>query len=131
MVVKKIITETRMGNKNTPNEIENPKIEKIESEIKMLDGKTKTLLSLKVNENSSMYIGGGPNLYFVTIYHNDKNYNLLNISEDKSIIKLKVGGQITEYEKEECVDIEYAIKAARYYSIHGDIDKSCKWEITD
>jgi hypothetical protein len=57
--VSKLYTDNWTGNSNEENFIENPNWQQIETAIRDLDGNTKTLVSLKIDDETYMMIGGG------------------------------------------------------------------------
>jgi hypothetical protein len=77
--VSKLYTDNWTGNSNEENFIENPNWQQIETAIRDLDGNTKTLVSLEVDDESYMMIGGGnAGKYIVTAtLDNQVFYSLL------------------------------------------------------
>ena len=59
MFVSKLYTDNWKGNRNEENFIENPNWQQIKTAICELDGHIKTLVSLEVDDESYMMIGGG------------------------------------------------------------------------
>ena len=59
MFVSKLYTDNWTGNRNEENFIENPNWQQIKTAICNLDGNTKTLVNLEVDDESYMMIGGG------------------------------------------------------------------------
>jgi hypothetical protein len=79
MFVSKLYTDNWTGNRNEENFIDNPNLQQIETAICELDGNTKTLVSLEVDDESYMMIGGGnAGKYIVTAtLDNEVFYSLL------------------------------------------------------
>jgi len=59
MFVSKLYTDNWTGNRNEENFIDNPNWQQIKTAICELDGHIKTLVSLEVDDESYMMIGGG------------------------------------------------------------------------
>jgi hypothetical protein len=79
MFVSKLYTDNWTGNRNEENFIDNPNLQQIETAIYELDGHRKTLVSLEVDDESYMMIGGGNfDKYVVTAtLDNEVFYSLL------------------------------------------------------
>lgn len=79
MFVSKLYTDKWTGNRNEENCIENPNWQQIKTAICDLDGNTKTLVSLEIDDESYMMIGGGnAGKYIVTAtLDNEVFYSLL------------------------------------------------------
>lgn len=84
MFVSTLYTDKWTGNKNEENFIENPNWNQIETAIRELDGKTKTLVSLEADDESYMMIGGGESgKYIVTATLDRINYVLLFLDSNR------------------------------------------------
>ncbi|BAZ87514.1 hypothetical protein [Dolichospermum compactum] len=79
MFVSKLYTDNWTGNRNEENFIDNPNWKQIKTAICELDGHRRTLVSLEVDDESYMMIGGGNfGKYVVTAtLDNDVFYSLL------------------------------------------------------
>jgi hypothetical protein len=79
MFISKLYTDNWTGNRNEENFIQNPNWQQIKTAICELDGNTKTLVSLEVDDESYMMIGGGnAGKYIVTAtLDNQVFYSLL------------------------------------------------------
>ncbi len=84
-----------VGNRNESDFIENPGWNQIEAAIRELDGKSKTLVTLGVDDDSYMTVGGGEaGKYVVSVtFDNISFHNLVDLSKPDATEKLVVGGQ--------------------------------------
>jgi hypothetical protein len=95
MFVSKLYTDNWTGNRNEENFIKNPNWQQIKTAICELDGHIKTLVSLEVDDESYMMIGGGNfGKYIVTAtLDNEVFYSLLRqvyeISKSNVIYRIK------------------------------------------
>ena len=91
MFVSKLYTDKWTGNRNEENCIENRNWQQIKTAICDLDGNTKTLVSLEVDDESYMMIGGGnAGKYIVTATLDNEVFYSLLYPVDYKIAKLDV-----------------------------------------
>jgi hypothetical protein len=146
MFVSKLYTDNWTGNRNEENFIENPNWQQIKTAICELDGNTKTLVSLEVDDESYMMIGGGnAGKYIVTAtLDNEVFYSLLypvNYEIAKSDVyaknnsvnsdnepKLIVGGQAGNYAEKVCVNLPQCLIAAITFTESGKLESLFFWE---
>lgn len=130
MFVLDLSIENWNGNKNQEIFLENPNLQQIETEIKQLDGKSKTLLTLGATEDIYMSIGGGQSgQYIVNVtFDNYTFYNLVNPNKIDKIQKLTVGGQQGEYPEKMLIDLATALLASRIFAESGKLEESLFWE---
>ncbi|WYL96995.2 MAG: Imm1 family immunity protein [Gloeotrichia echinulata IR180] len=122
-------TEKWLGNKNEGDVIENPNWSQIEKAIRELDGESQTLITLGINEDSYMSIGGGTNQYVVTVtFDNLDFYILIDSTKSEQIQTLVVGGQRGNYPANQCVDLLRCLLAARTFTESGKLDELLTWE---
>ncbi|MCM0592561.1 MAG: Imm1 family immunity protein [Gloeotrichia echinulata DEX184] len=129
MFVVEMTTEKWLGNKNEGDVIENPNWSQIEKAIRELDGESQTLITLGINEDSYMSIGGGTNQYVVTVtFDNLDFYILIDSTKSEQIQTLVVGGQRGNYPANQCVDLLRCLLAARTFTESGKLDELLTWE---
>jgi Immunity protein Imm1 len=129
MFVVDMTTEKWIGNKNEGDLIENPSWNQVEKAIRELDGEHQTLVTLGVNEDTYMSIGGGENKYIVTVTFDNFNfYILIDSTKSEQIEKLVVGGQKGNYPANQCVDLLRCLLAARTFTELGKLDDLLTWE---
>ena len=126
MFITKIITEEWTENKNDIR-INIPDIDLIENEIKKLDGKVKTMLTLETDGNENLIIGGGPDYFIVTGTLDNEEYILINDKSEEEFIELNAGGQYSEFPLNQCQKISNVLIAAKTFAIDGVFDKSLIW----
>ncbi|MBW4513556.1 MAG: hypothetical protein KME64_44940 [Scytonematopsis contorta HA4267-MV1] len=128
MLVLDMTTEKWIGNKNECNFVKNPNWSQIETAIRELDGSSKTLVTLGVDEDTYMSIGGGENIYIVTVTFDNLNFHtLIDPSKLEGIGELVVGGQKGNYSTSECVDLLRCLLAARTFAESGQLDTLLTW----
>jgi hypothetical protein len=129
MFVVEMTTEKWIGNQNKGDSIENPNWHQIEKAIRELDGESQTLVTLGINEDSYISIGGGANKYIVTVtFDNFDFYILLDSPKSEQIEALIVGGQKGNYPANQCVDLLRCLLAARTFTESGKLDDLLTWQ---
>ena len=126
-------TEKWVGHKNESRFIENPTWQQIEAAICELDGKTQTLVTLGVDEETYMSIGGSTNgRYIVNVTFNNMTfYNLADRTQSEQTEELVVGGQLGNYPAKLCVDLPTTLLVAQTFARSGELDNSMTWEEDD
>lgn len=129
MFVLDMTTEKWIGNQNQGDFIENPSWSQIETAIRELNGESQTLVTLGIDEDAYMSIGGGANKYIVTVTFDNLNfYVLINSPKSEQIQTLVVGGQNGNYPANQCVDLLHCLLAARTFTESGKLDTLLIWE---
>ena len=110
--------------------IENPDWSQIEAAIRELNGKSKTLVTLGVDDETYMTIGGGEaGKYVVSVTFDNINFhNLVDLSKSDGTEKLVVGGQEGIYPAKMCVDLLRCLLAARTFAESGKLDELLCWQ---
>jgi Immunity protein Imm1 len=129
MFVLDMTTEKWVFNKNQGDFIENPSWSQIETAIRELDGESKTLITLGIDEDTYMSIGGGANKYIVTVTFDNSNFHvLIDSPKSEQIQTLVVGGQNGNYSANQCVDLLHCLLAARTFTESGKLDTLLTWQ---
>ena len=131
MFVTNITVEKLVGNLTEDNFIENLSWNLIETAIRELDGKSKTLATLATDSEAYLTIGGGEaGKYLVTVtFDNLVFYNLVNtVANEEEIESILVGGQAGDYPAKMCVDLPSCLLAARTFTHSGELDPLLSWE---
>jgi hypothetical protein len=129
-LVFKLSAEKWVSNSNEGELIKDPNWIKIEAAIRELDGNTKTLVTLKSDDETYMKIRRGKSgKYVVTATFNHKIFNfLVNLSKSDEIEKLIVDEQEENYPPKRCVDLLHCLLAARTFTESGKLDALLDWE---
>ncbi|MBD1809284.1 hypothetical protein H6F98_28060 [Microcoleus sp. FACHB-SPT15] len=130
MFVLDLSVEKWVGNRNESDFIENPDWNQIEAAIRELDGKSKTLVTLGVDDEAYMTIGGGESgNYVVSVTFNNMSFhNLVDLSKPDATEKLVIGGQEGIYPAKICVDLLPCLLAARTFTESGKLDTLLSWQ---
>ncbi len=130
MFVSDLSVEKWIGNRNEGEFIENPDWNQIEEAIRKLDGKSKTLVTLGVDDETYMMIGGGESgKYIVSVtFDNISFHNLVDLSKPDETEKLVIGGQEGIYPAKMCVDLLPGLLAARTFAESGKLDTLLSWQ---
>ena len=130
MFVSNLSVENWVGNRDEGEFIENPNWNQIESAIRELNGKSKTLVTLGADDESYMTIGGGESeKYTVNVTFDNISFSsLVDLSKPDEIEKLVVGGQEGNYPAKLCVDLQTALLAAKIFAELGELEPSLYWE---
>ena len=112
---------------------ENPSWSEIESAIRSLDGKRRTLLILGVGDPTPhMGIGGGGDgKYIVYVTPDNLTFDtLIHPDAPPGKCLLVAGGQLGDYENRICVTLSETLAAANTYATTGGLESSLVWERT-
>lgn len=109
--------------------VEKPSWNQIEKAIRELDGKNQTLVTLGINDDTYMSIGGGENKYIVTATFDNFNFYVsIDSAKSQQIDTLVAGGQKGNYPANQCVDLLHCLLAARTFTEAGKLDDLLTWE---
>jgi len=130
MFIADLSVENWVGNKDEGRIIENPTWQQIEAAIDELDGKTRTLVTMGIDEDTYMSIGGGEGgKYIVTVtFDNIEFYNLVDRARSSGTEKQVVGGQLGMYPATICVGLQTALLAAKTFAELGKLEGTIAWE---
>jgi hypothetical protein len=128
--VFKISVETWFKNRNEGEVVKNPAWSQIETAIRQLDGKSKTLVTLGADDETYITIGGGElGKYVVSVtFDNIEFHNLVDLLKPDETEKLVVGGQEGIYSAKVCVDLLPCLVAARTFAESGKLDTLLAWQ---
>ncbi len=131
MLISDMTTEQWLGNKNEDNLIKNPNWTEIKTAITELDGHSKTLVTIAIDDEQYLTIGGGKlGKYVVSVtFDNMTFYHLINPQKYTQVQKLIIGGQLGNYPDKICIDLNTAILATKTFAETGEMDRSLVWEI--
>lgn len=131
MFVLDLSVENWIDNFNQEEVIETPSWNQIETAIKELNGKNKTLVTIGAENETYMSIGGGAEgRYVVTATFDNLDFHVLVnfLKPDNKVEKLVVGGQEGNYLAKMCVDLLPCLLAARTFAESGKLDSLLSWE---
>jgi Immunity protein Imm1 len=131
MLISDMTTEQWIGNKNEYKLIENPNWTEIKTAISELDGDSKTLVTIAIDDEKYLTIGGGKSGQYVVAvtFDNITFYNLVNPRKSPAIQKLIIGGQLGNYPEQVCTDFPSVILATKTFAETGEMERSLIWEI--
>lgn len=129
-LVFKLSAEKWVTNSNQGELRKDPNWIQIEAAIRDLDGKSKTLVTLKSDDETYMNIGGSKSGKYVVnaTFNNTKFYILVNLSKSDEIENFVVGGQQVNYPAKMCVDLLHCLLAARTFTESGKLEPLLSWE---
>ena len=111
------------------DDVPRPSWPQIETAIRALDGKRRTMVILGADGESHLTVGGGSSNRYV-VYMTFDNMQFLNLmSRDRAdkTVRLFVGGQDGLFPDNSVVDIALALRAAKTFAETGQPDPLCKW----
>lgn len=129
MRVKSLSTDLWDASADEEEDVPNPSWQQIESAIRALDGKRRTMAVLSAGGEWHLAVGGGSSNRYV-VYMTFDNMSFLNLlSREKAdrTVTLFVGGQDSLFPDNTVVDIALALRAAKAFAETGQADPSCKW----
>src|ERR1700694_2166654 len=129
MYTNAIVTDLWSGVRCEESSIMNPSWEDIEIAIKRLDGKHRTIVTIKGEEEAHLTVGGGAGGQYVVYatFDNANYFTLMSNDQSQSKVMLFVGGQEGDYPKNIVVDLHPALAAARTFAEIGQIDRDLAW----
>jgi len=127
-----IVTRMDDPEDSDPREKQNPTWGDIEAAVRLLDGRTRTLVCVGIGDPPvpHMAIGGGEGGKYI-VYSTPDNrtfQTLINPQAPRGKCLLKAGGHFGEYELRQCVNLTDALRAARTYAETGEVDPELLWE---
>ncbi|WP_369157310.1 Imm1 family immunity protein [Candidatus Thiodiazotropha sp. LNASS1] len=136
MFVDKIYEDDWSGVKSLDAEYTCADFNQVESAIRRLNGKNKTMvvISSSVNNKALSIAGGNDGKYiaYLAVDVDDKLYNLTSGEEKaEKYCDIVAGGQSGSYPVNQCLDILTIIKACRYFTIYGEMDPDLIWELQE
>lgn len=105
----------------------------VETNIRLLDGNTRTYLGLypteAPNADEFLLMGGGENGIYVCTYYNGDEFFQANplYKDDESVVMLPVG-QVSGKYKKQCIPLDQLLAAAKYYFENETIEGFPGWE---
>jgi hypothetical protein len=105
----------------------NPSWEDVQTAIRRLDAERHTEVMLA--GSAQMSIGGGGGRYFVSIFTEDERSLVLldRGNPDDEMVTLMAAGQNVALPRQQVVDVESAIRAARYFVESECADPNLDW----
>ncbi|HWZ87976.1 MAG TPA: Imm1 family immunity protein [Polyangiaceae bacterium] len=112
-----------------PLRVEAPSTEDVLAAVKELDGKEHTLVTLEVNDNHHMGVGGGAGIYVVYLTNDNLRFkNLVMPGKTGPKLMVTCGGQEGDFDPKQCVALRAALKAAETFALTGQPDPELDWE---
>jgi hypothetical protein len=110
-------------------EKDNPTLADVDAGVRALNGTTHTLITLDVDGDHHMGIGGGKGGQ-VVVYMTTDNLNFQNLedpSQDDRTVMMICGGQESDFSARRCIDVETALRAARAFAATGEAAPGLHW----
>ena len=108
--------------------VDNPNWEQIVSVLADMDSRHDVLLEGPVTYTYMVICGGRDDKYVVAFGENNAAYYLLNPQhEAQEEVPMSIGGQITKYEADLCIDAERAVQAIWAFVERGICLPLAKW----
>jgi len=111
-----------------PTEWTNPDWQTAEARIRSLNGKERDQVVLVMDDETSLLIGGGPDVFVCSVMTVKGEYQIANPRLSKDQVVKVMNGQLTEYVAAHTSDFENVLLAAKWFFLNGDIDPSLSWE---
>lgn len=126
-----LIVDNWNGNRNNGSYVEIKDSKDAINVLQTLNGKNITQL-IASNDNGTILIGGGPDLFIVTYMEGDNEafFNVINpdFPEDETEITLVTGSQAGNFPKKVCVGFDLAALVLAYYVEKGEQSPAVIWE---
>ena len=129
MYAKALWTDYWRGTACDGDQIAHPSVEDIEVAITRLDGKYRTIVTIKGDEDAHLAVGGGASGQYVVYatFDNKRFSTLMSAEPSDSQTLLLVGGQQGDYPRNIVVDLPIALAAAKAFAETGQIDPGLRW----
>jgi hypothetical protein len=108
---------------------ERPTMSEVEAAVLALDGTTTTMITLEVDDDHHMGIGGGKDGQYVVYVTKDNLHfkNLEDASRGAGVVRMICGGQEGEYRAAQCVGVDATLFAARAFANTGNAAPDLDW----
>ncbi|MCY6494525.1 Imm1 family immunity protein [Leptolyngbya sp. GGD] len=101
----------------------------METTIRLLDERHKTLVTLETEDETHLAVGGGQGKYLVYLtFDNETFYYLSDSSKQDEQENLVVSGQSGLYPAKYCVPLTTALKAAKTFAEFGKMEETLAWK---
>lgn len=108
-----------------------PGIGDVDAAIDALDGSVHTMACLYGSEDLHLTVGGGPDLYIVSVARGDDEFwCLLGNAKAQGVCLLNTGGQEGEFPQRHVVDKQAVVRSVHYFFDRGGMDPVLEWEKT-
>ena len=130
MYAAALSTDFWQGVRCDASDIAHPSLEDIEAAIKALDGKHRTTVTIRGNDDAHLAVGGGTRGQYVVYatFDNARFFTLMSSEQSESKVLLFIGGQEGDYPKSIVVDLPLAVAAAKSFAETGQIDLALQWQ---
>ncbi|MCZ2341086.1 MAG: hypothetical protein LC104_04725 [Bacteroidales bacterium] len=117
-------------NRRIDEPVDTPSWSQVADLIGSLDGKTRTEMDIEGVDDQSMTIGGGPDLFIVTVLGSDYGpYELLGDDLSDEMAWIVVGGVNTEMPRRFLVSRQQVAQAANTFFLTGQLDPNLSWHL--
>lgn len=124
----KILSCDNTGGSN--EEKENPSWEEVESSILSMDGETRSMVGLMLdNSDHHLMIGGGNSNFILNINTGDTVYFLIDPEKSEEEYVSLMAGQPSEYPENQIANLDTVLSVTKYYFEEGKPDNSQNWLI--
>jgi hypothetical protein len=123
----KLVADAWVENSCEQTEIDNPTIDQIEVAIDKLDQKQHTIITLQMDDEKNLTIGGGNGQYVVYLGDGNESFRSLVKGDDVHLVSVNAGGQQGDYPAKKVVDNKTAKKAATFFSQHALAAPDLQW----
>ena len=117
------------GNKNDEEVTESPEWDQVEVAIRELDQRERTLVTIQRSQEHYIAVGGGAGVYVAYVAVDGPTFDRLAEAEGADgSTTLVVGGQASEYPKDECVSLTTVLLAVRTFVETGLLEPGLRWK---
>jgi hypothetical protein len=111
--------------------IEQPDAAAVESAVRRLDGDCITEVCIEADDHSYLILAGGAGSYVGFVSRSeDEMHNLITpTGSAEPSVELCTGGQTGYFAKRQLVDLPTALRAARTFAEHGELESTATWEL--
>ncbi len=131
MYARNLTTDEWHGISSNGRDTQDPTWADIEAAVRRLDGRVYTNAIVGGKGEAHLLVGGGSEGRYI-VYATFDNMSFANLTSSPSSSTRTVlftGGQDGDYPSHTVVSLEDALKAARTFAEHGEIEASLTWEL--
>lgn len=116
-------------NRRVDKVLETPELDAVVKLLDDLDGARCSEACLTGPNGFVMVVGGGPELFNISVIGNDFGpYELLGPEDLEETVSIVIGGQQVDFPRRFLSQKDAIVAAASYFHQHGKLDPALQWE---
>jgi len=123
-----MVIDDYAGKRNEKVQVDSPSLFQVQQAVASLNGGNRSSMCVMGIDESVLCIGGGPDLYHVSVTFADRVMVLTDNQRDQSEISFIIGAITTRLPAHLIVERKLALDAVEYYFSNGGLASTpCEW----